>query len=137
MGVEQTQSGHATTAEFDPAFQRLASEQVDVVVVLYDAVFFQERRRIADLGAAARLPGLYGSRDHIVAGGLISYGISLRANARRLAVYLDKVMKGANPAELPLEFPTKLELVINLKTAKALGLTVPPTLLVRADEVIE
>jgi putative tryptophan/tyrosine transport system substrate-binding protein len=83
------------------------------------------------------VPTLYAASDHVTAGGLISYGISLRDNARRLSVYIDKILRGTNPAELPIEFPTKLELVINLKTAKALGLTIPPVLIATADEVIE
>jgi ABC-type uncharacterized transport system substrate-binding protein len=83
------------------------------------------------------LPNIRTARDHVVEGGLMSYGISLRASARRMTVYVDKIMKGAYPADLSLEFPTKLEFVINLKTAKALGLEVPPTLLARADEVIK
>ena len=80
---------------------------------------------------------MYAARDHVTDGGLSSYGISLRENARRVAAYIDKIFKGAAPGDLPVEFPTKLELVINLKSANALGLTVPPTLLARADEVIE
>src|SRR5262245_12635025 len=83
------------------------------------------------------LPVVYAARDHVTDGGLSSYGISLRANARRVAVYIDKIFKGATPAELPIEFPTQLELVINLKAANAIGLAVPPMLLTRADEVIE
>ena len=99
--------------------------------------FFKQRRRIASLVEAARLPAIYGARDHVADGGLMSYGVSLRANAYRSAFYFDQIFKGAKPGDLPVEFPTKLELVINLKAAKALGLTIPPTLLARADEVIE
>jgi putative ABC transport system substrate-binding protein len=80
---------------------------------------------------------VYSARDHAQAGGLVSYGISLQANSRRSATYIDKILRGEKPGDLPIEFPTTLELVVNLKTAKALGLTVPPTLLARADEVIE
>jgi ABC-type uncharacterized transport system substrate-binding protein len=123
--------------DLDSAVQHLAAEHVASVVVLYDALFFQERHRMASLFATARLPAVYGARDHAVAGGLMSYGISLRASAYRVATYFDKVFKGAKPGDLPIEFPSKLELVINLKTAKTLGLEVPPTLLARADEVIE
>jgi ABC-type uncharacterized transport system substrate-binding protein len=119
------------------AVQHLAAEHVASAAVLYDALFFQERHRIAILFAAARLPAVYGARDHVVDGGLMSYGISLRASAYRVATYFDKIFKGAKPGDLPIEFPTKLELVINLKTAKMLGIEVPPTLLARADEVIE
>jgi putative tryptophan/tyrosine transport system substrate-binding protein len=123
--------------EIAAGLERLRRESAQIVVCLYDALFFQERKTIADLTADLRLPTLYAARDHVTAGGLISYGISLQDNARRLSVYIDKILRGANPAELPIEFPTKLELVINLRTAKALPLDVPPALLTIADEVIE
>jgi putative ABC transport system substrate-binding protein len=126
-----------TLAEIESAFQQFVRDQINAVIVLYDAIFFTDRRHIAELAAAARLPVIYSARDHVDAGGLISYGVSLRASARRAATYVDKILKGAKPGDLPIEFPTTLELVINLKTARALGLTVPPTLLARADEVIE
>jgi putative ABC transport system substrate-binding protein len=119
------------------AVQSLAAERVDLVVVLYDALFYQERIRLASYFEAARLPSVFGARDHVAAGGLMSYGISLKANAYRAASYIDKIFKGAKPADLPVEFPTKLELVINLKTAKTFGLDVPLFLQQRADEVIE
>ena len=119
------------------AFQVLSSEHVQAVVVLVDGMLFVERQRIAELAATARLPAVYGFRDHVDAGGLVSYGVNLSENFRRAATYVDKIIKGAKPGDLPVEFPTKLEMVINLKTAKALGLTVPLALLARADEVIE
>src|SRR5215204_752303 len=93
------------------------------------------QRRIAELAAAARLPAIYGYRDHVEAGGLISYGPKLEENYRRAATYVDKILKGARPSDLPID--TKIELVINLGTARALGLDVPDWLLGRADEVIE
>ena len=89
------------------------------------------------LAASARLPAVYGFREHVDAGGLISYGVNLAQNFRRSATYVDKILKGAKPGDLPVEFPNKLELVINLKTAKALGLDIGPTLMARADDVIE
>jgi putative ABC transport system substrate-binding protein len=95
------------------------------------------RKETADAAAKNKLPTVYGYREHIQAGGLISYGINLDWCFHRAASYVDKILKGAKPAELPIEFPTKIEMSINLKTAKALGLEIPPTLLVRADEVIE
>jgi putative tryptophan/tyrosine transport system substrate-binding protein len=95
------------------------------------------RRQIAELVAAARLPAIYGTRDFAEAGGLMSYGVDRRQISRRAAEYVDKVLKGARPADLPVEQPTKFEFVINLKIAKSLGLTVPPTMLALADEVIE
>ena len=107
------------------------------MIVLVDGMFFTERERIASLAETIRIPAIYGFRDHVDAGGLISYGVNLAENFHRAATYVHKILKGAKPGDLPVEFPTKLELVINLKTAKALGLTVPPSLLARADEVIE
>jgi putative ABC transport system substrate-binding protein len=123
--------------DLEPAFQRMKDEQAQVVVALYDALFFQERHRFAELAAGHRLPVVFAARDHVAAGGLISYGVSLAANAHRAASYVDRIFKGAAPAELPLEFPTKLELVINLATARNLGVEISPILLARADEVIE
>jgi putative ABC transport system substrate-binding protein len=123
--------------DLDAAFHKLSNAQVQAVVVLANAMLFQERRRVAALAAAARLPAVYGFRDHVDAGGLISYGVDYAENFRRAATYVDKILKGAKPADLPVEFPNRLELIINLRTAKALGLDIPPTLLARADEVIE
>ena len=102
-----------------------------------DTTFSSNVVRITELAAKARLPATYGDRRAVEAGGLLSYGPNVVEDYRRSAIYVDKILKGAKPAELPVEQPTKIELVINLKTAKALGLTVPPTLLARADEVIE
>ena len=123
--------------DLEPALRALIDERVSSILVLYDALFFQERRRIATQVEAARIPTVYGARDHVSDGGLMSYGISLRASAYRSAWYFDQIFKGAKASDLPVEFPTKLELVINLRTAKALGRTMPPSLLARADEVIE
>jgi ABC-type uncharacterized transport system substrate-binding protein len=123
--------------DLDAAFQALVNNRVQAAVMLVDGMFFNERERIATLAVAARLPVIYGFRDHVDAGGLISYGVNLAANFHRAATYVVKILKGAKPDDLPVEFPTKLELVINLRTAKALGLTISPTLLATADEVIE
>lgn len=123
--------------DLDAAFQSLARERVDGVLVLQDPMFLNERRPIAMLAIAARLPTMFGFREHVEAGGLMSYGVDLRTNFRRAADYVDKILKGAKPGDLPVEFPTKFELVINLKTAKAIGLTITESFLVRADEVIE
>jgi putative ABC transport system substrate-binding protein len=123
--------------DLDAAFQTVVRERAEALVVLQDGMLFSERRRIAALAAAARLPAVYGFREHVEEGGLISYGIDLRQSHRRAAAYVVKILTGTKPADLPVEFPTKLELVINLKTVKALGLDVPSSLLARADEVIE
>jgi putative tryptophan/tyrosine transport system substrate-binding protein len=124
-------------AEIAAGLEQLRRGSAQIVVCLYDALFFQVRKTLADLTADLRLPTVYAARDYVAAGGLISCGISLQDNARRLSTYIDKILRGANPAELPVEFPTKLELVINLRTARALALDVPPALLTIADEVIE
>ena len=123
--------------DLDAAFDSLARERVEAVLVLQDPMSLAERRRIAMLAMAARLPTMFGFREYVEAGGLMSYGLDLRANFRRAADYADKILKGTKPADLPVELPTKFELVINLKTAKAIGLTVAESFLVRADEVIE
>ena len=107
------------------------------LIVLPDPLTGSHRSTIIALAAKARMPALYGYREYVDEGGLLAYGPNYRDVFRRGAVYVDKILKGAAPAELPVEQPTKLELVINLKTAKALGIVVPPTLLARADEVIE
>jgi putative ABC transport system substrate-binding protein len=102
-----------------------------------DPVYLNERAKLQELMQATRLPVAYGWREHVVAGGLLSYGADLGATFRQVAKYVDKILKGAKPADLPIEQATKFELVINLKTAKALGLTIPRDLLLRADEVIQ
>jgi putative ABC transport system substrate-binding protein len=124
-------------SQINLALQQFKVRGVPIAVVLYDALFFQERKQIAEVPMAKQLPLVYAARDHVAEGGLISYGVSLKSNARRMTAYIDKILKGANAADLPIEFPTQLELVINLKTADTLGLAIPPTLLARADEVIE
>ena len=102
-----------------------------------DPFFYVNRVRIVQFAASKRLPAMYFSNVFVEAGGLIAYGSSLEESYRRAAVYVDKILRGAKPADLPVEQPTKFELVINLKTAKALGVTIPPSVLARADEVIE
>jgi putative ABC transport system substrate-binding protein len=137
LGVKLVSAEVREPNDLDTAFKLLSNEHVQAVVILADAMLFQERQRVAELAAAARLPAVYGFRDHVDAGGLISYGVNYAENFRRAAIYVGKILKGAKPSDLPVEFPNKLELVINLKAAKALGLDIPPTLLARADEVIE
>ena len=123
--------------EFDGAFAEMAKEHAGAILVLTDPVFSLHRTRLADLAAKSRLPAAYTNRLPVEAGGLMSYGPSFPDLWRRAAAYVDKILRGAKPADLPVQQPTKFELVINLKTAKALGLTIPPSLLGRADEVIQ
>lgn len=124
-------------SEFGVAFLAMAREGVEALLVAADSMFVIHRARLADLAAKNRLPAMYGIREHVEAGGLMSYGPSSVANYRRAAFFVDKILKGAKPGDLPIEQPTKFELFINLKTANALGLTIPPSLLLRADQVIE
>src|SRR5262249_61104038 len=112
----------------------LAQPKADGFVVRAVPLMLTNRERLAELGLAKRLPGMFGPREHVEAGSLMSYGANLNHLTRRAATYIDKILKGTKPADLPVEQPTTFELVINLKTAKALDLTLPPTLLGRADE---
>jgi len=123
--------------DLDRAFATMSRERVDGLILLPSAMFSSERRRIADLAAKNRLPTMFFFREFVEAGGFVSYGPSFVELWRRAATYVDRILKGAKPADLPVEQPTKFELVINLKTAKALGLTIPPPLLLRADEIIQ
>jgi putative ABC transport system substrate-binding protein len=123
--------------DFEPAFAAFAQAKAEALLVPPDTTFTAHRRRIAQLAAEAKLPAIYPTRLSVEDGGLMSYGPDVVENYRHAAVYVDKILKGAKPADLPVEQPTKIELVINLKTAKALGITVPPSLLARADDVIE
>jgi putative ABC transport system substrate-binding protein len=124
-------------ADFERAFSDMTRASAGALTVRPAPMFISERRRLVDLAAKNRLPAVYAWREFVDAGGLMSYGPTGADLYRRAAAYVDKIMKGANPAELPVEQPTKFDLVINLKTAKALGLTIPPSLLQRADQVIE
>ena len=137
LGIKAVPAEVRSANDLDAAFQSLADDDVQAVIVLVDGMLFSERRRIAALAAATRLPAIYGFRDHVDAGGLASYGVNLSENFHRAAAYVNKILKGAKPGDLPVEFPTKLELVVNNQAAKALGLNIPPSVLVRADEVIE
>jgi putative ABC transport system substrate-binding protein len=119
------------------AFATLASERVGALMVMSDALTVMQRNRIAELALRDRLPTIFPLREYVVAGGLMAYGENIRDFFRRAASYVDKILKGAKPMDLPIEQPTRFFLTINLETARALGLDVPPTLIARADEVIE
>ncbi|MCK1713179.1 MULTISPECIES: ABC transporter substrate-binding protein [unclassified Bradyrhizobium] len=137
LGVELETMEVRVPDDINGAFQALASSGVQAVVVQTDPMFFNERERISALAAAIRLPAVYAFRDHVDAGGLVSYGVNLAECFRSAAGYVVRILKGSRPSDLPVEFPTKLELIINLKAAKALGIMVPPILLATADEAIE
>jgi putative ABC transport system substrate-binding protein len=124
-------------SEFEGAFAAMTKAKVEALLVQAYPFMLNNASRIVDLAAQSRLPAMYPHRQAVQAGGLISYDVNLPDNFRRLGSYVDRIFKGANPGDLPVEQPTKFDLFINLKTAKALGLSIPPSLLMRADEVIE
>jgi putative ABC transport system substrate-binding protein len=128
----ESRGGDAT----DSAFSASAKERSNALLVLFDPLLTGQRARIAELANKQRLPSMYPHREYAEAGGLMAYGASLLDLYRRAAAYVDKILKGAWPADLPVEQPTRFELVINLRTAQSLGLTIPRALLLRADEVI-
>jgi putative ABC transport system substrate-binding protein len=123
--------------DLEAGFAEFTRQKVEAVLIPPDTTYSANRARIADVAARSRLPAIYFTRPYVEAGGLLSYGPNLAASYRRAAVFVDKILKGARPADLPIERPTKIELVINLKAARALGLSVPPALIARADDVIE
>jgi putative ABC transport system substrate-binding protein len=123
--------------EIEPAFRSLVKQGIAAIIVPSAPTLSSGRDLIARLAFAAAVPSVFSAREYVDAGGLISYGVSFRESYHKAAAYVDKILRGATPADLPLEFPTKLELVVNLKTARAIGVTIPPAMLARADEVIE
>jgi putative ABC transport system substrate-binding protein len=137
LGIEVQSLEVRSANDFDGAFEAARAQLPDALITVEDPLTFDYRKRIADFAVANRLPSLYGFREFAIAGGLMSYGANIADLVRRAAGYVDKLLKGAKPADLPVEQPTTFELIINLKTARALGLQVPPTLLARADEIIE
>jgi ABC-type uncharacterized transport system substrate-binding protein len=137
LGIKVLSLAVQTMQEIDAALATIRTEQPDALNVLADRLFLHERARIMDFAAHHQLPGVHAYRELVLAGGLMSYGPSYAHMHRQAASYVDKILKGAKPADLPVQAPTKFELVINLKTAKGLNIELPPTLLVRADEVIE
>jgi putative ABC transport system substrate-binding protein len=137
LGVTPLPVEAKSAVELDRAFAAMRTERAEAVIVVGDPMFGSQRRRLIDLSAKNGLPAIYSTREYTIDGGLISYGTNLDDLYRPAAVYVDKILHGAKPGDLPIEQPTKFELVINLKTAKALGITIPPSLLLRADQVIE
>jgi putative tryptophan/tyrosine transport system substrate-binding protein len=133
LGIVAVRGPH----EFEPAFADIAGSQAGALMVLADPAYFPHAARMADLANKGRLPAMYSIREYAVAGGLMAYGANFTVLFRRAADYVDKILRGAKPADLPVEQPTKFEFVINLTAAKAIGLTIPSTLLASADEVIE
>jgi len=123
--------------DFDNAFAAMTKAHANAIFIPADSMFYQYRARLVRLAANTRLPAMWGLRDQAEAGGLMAYSSDLNDLARRAATYVDKILKGAKPADLPVEQPTKFELVINVKTAKALDLTIPQILLQRADQLLE
>ena len=123
--------------EIDSAFAAMTRERAGALLILPDQIFVSQRRQIAELATKRRLPSVYGVREYAEAGGLMAYGANHIDLVRRAATFVDKILKGAKPADLPVEQPTKFELIINLRTAKAIGLTIPPSVLQRADQIID
>ena len=123
--------------DIEPAFRAATKGRADALLVLQSPVFVNERTQLADRAVKSRLPAIYWRSDFVEAGGLMSYGVSLPDLDRRVATYVDKILKGAKPADLPVEQPKKFEFIINLKAAKQIGLTIPPNVLARADKVIK
>jgi len=137
LGIEVLPALAAETPQIDAAFAILAAAKADAVLSVADGFLMQQRAQIARLAGERRLPTAFAQREYVLAGGLISYGENLRAFFKRSAVFVDKILKGAHPSDLPVEQPTHFRLVINMRTAAALGLTIPTTVLAFADEVIE
>jgi putative ABC transport system substrate-binding protein len=137
LGIDTQSFEVRSLSDFEPAFDAMVKVGMQGVVANGESLIFQARKVIADLALVRNLPSCGYVRELLEAGGLISYGVDQRAMARRAAVYVDRILKGEKPAALPVEQPTSFELLINLKTAKALGVVVPPTLIAHADEVVE
>ncbi|HET8563282.1 MAG TPA: ABC transporter substrate-binding protein [Candidatus Binatia bacterium] len=136
LGVKLQHLDVLSPKDIEIAFRAAGKEHADGALVLQSGIHLSQRRQIAELAVKSRLPATYPRSEFVEDGGLMSYGVSIADLDRRAAVYVDKILKGAKPADLPVEQPTKFELVINLKTAKQIGLTIPPNVLARADRVI-
>jgi putative ABC transport system substrate-binding protein len=136
-GVKTLVAEASSPQDIENAFSMMVREKADAVIVGASTFFSQQRRQIGELATKYRIPSMFGNRVNVEAGGLMSYGQKITDNYVRAATYVDKILKGAKPGDLPVEQPVTLELVVNLKTAKALGLTIPQSILLRADEVIQ
>jgi putative ABC transport system substrate-binding protein len=136
LGVKLQNLNILSSGDIEAAFRAAARERADAVLVLPGPVFNAQRTELATLASKNRIPATYNSPEYVEAGGLMSYGASITDSYRRAATYVDKILKGLMPADLPVEQATKFELVINLKAAKQIGLTIPPNVLARADRVI-
>ncbi len=137
LGLQLQPLEARTPGAFDAAFRSAAAHRTQALITLRNPLIVSERQRVAALAAKMRLPAIYDDREFVEAGGLMSYGTNLADLYRRAATYVDKILKGAKPADLPVEQPTKFELIINLKAAKQIGLAIPPNVLARADKVIK
>jgi putative ABC transport system substrate-binding protein len=137
LGIELQSTDARNPKQIDGAFEQVAARRDDAIIVFDDPVLWSHRARVVELAAARRIPAMYGLRDFVDVGGLMSYGPDRPDQYRRTAIFVDKIIKGAKPADLPVERPTKFELIFNRKTARALGLEVPTSLLLRADEIVE
>ena len=137
LGVELRVAGARAPEEFEPTFLAMTQARADALLVVPDSVFAAHRARLADLSSRHRLPTMYGQDDYAKAGGLMAYGANQTDLYRRAAGYVDRLLRGASPAELPVEQPTKFEFVVNLKTAKAIGFRIPASVLAQADQVIQ
>ena len=137
LGIQLRMFAARDGQEIDRAFAAMSAERVEALTVNVDSVFDTHLARIATLATNRHLPSIAGFGRYAEAGGLMAYAANFSEQARRTAVYVDKILKGARPGDLPVEQPTKFELILNLKTAKAIGLTIPPSVLARADQIIE
>ncbi|MHB8534992.1 MAG: ABC transporter substrate-binding protein, partial [Sulfuricaulis sp.] len=137
LGIRLVPGKARDASQYQAVFAAFTRDRASALIVNLDPMFFTHRRRIADLAAARRLPAIAAFREFAEAGGLMAYGANLADMFRRSATYVDKILKGAHPGDLPVEQPTKFDFVINLRTAKSLGIAIPPSILLRADEVIQ
>jgi putative ABC transport system substrate-binding protein len=136
LGVQLQYLDVRSSKDIETAFRAASKGRADAVLVVGGPVFNSQRTQLADFAVKSRLPAIYNQREYVEAGGLMTYGVSITDLDRRAATYVDKILKGAKPADLPVEQPTKFEFIINLKAAKQIGLTIPPNVLARADRVI-